>query len=579
MIITLILSALLIYLLFGINSPKENRNTINNMSIIHELQQIDTAWSLTTLQTLSVENSDFDQVAAFLPQFRRLRNQLSNSEIADKQTPAPLQNKLLVFLNLLEGKEQAIEEFKSNLAVTRNSKKYLPLAAKTLSIKAKEINNDALVILLQDLNQEVSDYLQYPNETHKNKILKKLYQLNQKLMEFPANIVNPLGNFISHAKVLIERKIPMDKIVARVIDDQAINVGTELLLLYQGYKDNIQKNINQNKQTITQSQQITTLALVIIALITGFYSFNSATRYHNQLKKTVQQRTDKLKQQVDRATNSVVDNHHGNNMNTMDAMVATLAHEINTPLGYMSSNLEVLQTGTEKLNLLKEELNSLNSILELSDETQLRSRMTSLMNASTNICEESMLDEFPEIMIDISTGIEQIQHIIQKLRDFSRQDRLETEWYNLNHCIDDALKMAKHQLGDNIKINTKLNDLPQIYGSQADMNQVLINLINNASLAIKEANRPQGIIQLTTQIIQKNIVIDIQDNGNGMSPELTKKIFEPFFTTRDVGKGTGLGLAVVKKIISQNHGKILVKSIATKGTLFRIAIPVPIENN
>ena len=116
----LIISAMLGYVLYGSNQQEDDSQFVQVLECIHELQQLDAAWSLTALQILSLPDSDFDRLAAFLPRFRELRNNLSNSELASGDVPAPLENKLLSFLKLLEGKEQAIEQFKSNFAIIRN---------------------------------------------------------------------------------------------------------------------------------------------------------------------------------------------------------------------------------------------------------------------------------------------------------------------------------------------------------------------------------------------------------------------------------------------------------------------------
>lgn len=578
-IIALTLSGVSTYLFTKYTDSSNSELVINNMENIYGLQKIDAAWSLATLQTLSVVESDFDQVAAFLPKFRELRNQLSNSELADSNAPAPLKNKLLAFLSLLEGKEQAIEQFKSNLAVTRNSIKYLPLAEKSLEQKASEMKNRELALRVQVISEKVNDYLKEPDSETKTSLLEDLSNLDKNLMDFPADIVNPLSNYISHASVLIERKEPMNRIVTRVTDDSVSKAGSELIELYKGYYGSRSNEIDRENSLNNIYKLSVTVLLGVLALISGAYVVISSGRYNAQLKDEVLARTSELERKANAATDSVVGGHHGKSMNTMDAMVASLAHEINTPLGYVSSNLEVLQSGTEKFHLLMDELKTLNTIIDEPDENRMRSRIKSLNNAVISTRDEAMLDEFPDAVKDISEGIDQIRHVIQELKDFSRKDRLDHELFSVNQCVDNALKMSRHQIGNNIKIVKSPGDVPEIYGSQADINQVMINLISNASLAIAEAERPQGIIKITTNVIKNQIVIDIQDNGKGMDKSITDKIFDPFFTTRDVGKGTGLGLAIVQKIVRQNDGKILVKSEPGKGTLFRVTFPARTTQN
>ena len=569
----LIISAMLGYLLYGAKKPEEESQFVQNMECIHELQQLDAAWSLTALQILSLPDSDFDRLAAFLPRFRELRNNLSNSELASGNVPAPLENKLLSFLKLLEGKEQAIEQFKSNFAIVRNSLKYLPLAARTLSIKVREIEDAELARRIRDLELQTNSYLKAPDKDAKKLLVKKLSRMEQQLMELPAAIVNPLENFVSHAWLLVERKELMDEIAERVTSDQAAKLGSELVDLYKGFENNRVKTRDQLNSQRNLYILTGALLLALIALIASIYTFPSTSHFNRRLAEDVRKRTIELQRQANAATESVV-GAVGNSMGAMGRMAATLAHEINTPLGYMSSNLEVLQNGNDKLNLLMEEFDNIDAILEESDPEQVRSRMRALTNAVTTTREQAMLDEIPEIIDDMGEGIAQIQHVVQELRDYSRKDRQEQGWFDLNLCVNNALKMANHQIGKKIKIIKKFGDIPKVYGSQADMNQVMINLLSNAAHAIHEADRSPGFIKISTAVIGDSIFIDILDNGKGMDKDVMDKIFDPFYTTRDVGEGTGLGLSIVQKIIWQHRGRMIVESKLGRGSQFRIALPI-----
>ncbi len=570
----LIISAFLGYILFGANQSEEDSQFLENMECIHELQQLDATWSMTALQVLSLPNSDFDRLAAFLPRFRELRNNLSNSELAGNQVPAPLETKLLSFLQQLEDKEQAIEQFKSNFAIVRNSLRYLPLAAKTLSSKIREIDDNQLAERIRDLEMHTNSYLNAPDEDSKKILVIKLSEIEQELMEFPADIVNPLENFVSHARVLVERKVFMDEITARVTSDQVAKFGSELLSLYKGYELTRAKVQDQLKSQRNLYILTGAALLAMIALIAGVYTYPNAIHFNKRLAEGVRKRTSELERKANVATESAAGAHQGKSMGSMGRMAATLAHEINTPLGYMSSNMEVLQNSNEKLNLLMEEFDSLDAVLEASDTEQVRSRMHALANVVNATREQAMLDEFPEIINDMGEGIAQIQHVVQELRDYSRKDNLEQDWFDLSQCIGNALKMVNHQIDDKIKIIKKLGTTPQIYGSQADMNQVVINLLSNATHAITEADRSTGIIKIATGVVDNAVVIDMLDNGKGMKKDAIDKVFEPFYTTRDVGEGTGLGLSIVQKIVWQHHGRIFVKSEPGRGTQFRVALPL-----
>jgi len=299
---SLLVAAFLGYIYYKNLEVEDNSQAIINMESIHELKQIDSTWSLVTLQTLSTPNSDFDNVAAFLTRYRELRNHLSNSELAKSNAPAPLKNKLLAFLSLLEGKEMAIEQFKSYHAVSRNSLKYLPLAAKTLSNKAKDLKGKNISDKINSLHQRTSYYLESPEENLKLQLLQDLNDVELHLMEFPSDIVNPLGNFISHARVLVQRKAPMGEIVARITSDVALRNGSELISLYRSYLDIHEKSKKDENDQYALFTLIGTISLVLIAIFSGIYTFVSATIFTRQLEEAVRLQDSELERQTNTVT-------------------------------------------------------------------------------------------------------------------------------------------------------------------------------------------------------------------------------------------------------------------------------------
>jgi signal transduction histidine kinase len=143
--------------------------------------------------------------------------------------------------------------------------------------------------------------------------------------------------------------------------------------------------------------------------------------------------------------------------------------------------------------------------------------------------------------------------------------------FNLNEGLESALLLAKHEL-KHLTIKKHFGEIPAITCSPSQLNQVFLNLINNAAQAIESGN---GELTLTTRVEDAHhVAVEIADNGKGIPPEIMSKIFDPFFTTKAVGKGTGLGLSISYKIIEQHGGKISVDSTVGKGTRFTIILPL-----
>jgi signal transduction histidine kinase len=174
------------------------------------------------------------------------------------------------------------------------------------------------------------------------------------------------------------------------------------------------------------------------------------------------------------------------------------------------------------------------------------------------------------LLADVEYGLNQISELVMSLKDFSRVDRSQSQLFDLNAGIDTALKICNNQLKDGVSVERNFAELPEISCAPSQLNQVFLNLINNAAQAMDG----QGLIQIATRQVDGDVEVAIRDNGSGMDEDTRAHIFEPFFTTKAVGKGTGLGLSIVFRIIEDHGGTIQVESELGKGTEFVVRLPI-----
>lgn len=226
-------------------------------------------------------------------------------------------------------------------------------------------------------------------------------------------------------------------------------------------------------------------------------------------------------------------------MATLGEIATGIAHEINQPLTYISSILQGL-----KIDIKHNTIN---------------------------------LDE---LRIEVDTSYEQVKRIkdiIQHLRTFGRQDDMVMENTHITTALDNTLLLMGERIHlRNIKLTKNIEpDIPRIKGSQTQIEQVFINIFQNALDAFPEKKKDAAIkVNISTLENKRLIIIKISDNGCGIENSLVDKIFEPFFTTKDVGKGTGMGLAIVYGIVTQHGGTISCDSILGEGTTFTITFIV-----
>lgn len=260
-------------------------------------------------------------------------------------------------------------------------------------------------------------------------------------------------------------------------------------------------------------------------------------------------------------------------MASLGQMVAGVAHELNTPLGYVKNNVQLLRELSTPLFDLADAQAALADCLNdpNCDDARLHSALQAAADARDLASPELLMDDFGQLFNDTLYGLEQIAELVVGLKDFARLDRAMSEEVDLNDCIRSALVIARNGIKDKADIVLQLAELPRIPCAPSQINQVLLNLLNNAAQAIDGF----GQILLKTWADDSAVFVSLQDSGRGMTPEVLARIFDPFFTTKPVGQGTGLGLSISYKIIQDHGGQIRVASEPGRGTRFLIRLPRP----
>ena len=255
---------------------------------------------------------------------------------------------------------------------------------------------------------------------------------------------------------------------------------------------------------------------------------------------------------------------HSEKMAGLGTMAAGVAHEINNPVGFVKSNLGTLQTYTGDLMKYSSELNSM---LAQTGDKQL---IAASEEARKQYDVEYLEEDLPVLLSESLDGVTRVEGIVSGLKSFSRLDSDAMQPGNINRGIQDTLKVASNQLKYHCTIHEEYADLPELTCNMAQINQVVLNLLVNASHAIAD----KGDIYIRTLFKDNAIQIIVQDNGCGMSEEVIGQLFNPFFTTKEVGKGTGLGLSISHGIVEKHGGEIQVKSVVGKGTRFTVILPL-----
>lgn len=243
-------------------------------------------------------------------------------------------------------------------------------------------------------------------------------------------------------------------------------------------------------------------------------------------------------------------------------LAAGVAHEINNPVGFVNSNLGVLQRYVGDL------LAMLSSYEKCEDEMSADTR-SALDEMKRQIDIDYLRIDIEKLLSESMAGMLRVKRIVQDLTDFSHAEESEIQWSNLEQGLDSTLNIIWQEISSKAEVVKEYAGIPKVECMPAQINQVFMNLLRNAMQAIET----EGRITIRTGQNGEDIWVEVEDNGKGIKPEHMGHIFDPFFTTKPAGTGTGLGLSVSYSIVKKHGGRIEVKSSPGTGSVFRVVIP------
>ncbi|MBM4056089.1 MAG: PAS domain S-box protein [Planctomycetes bacterium] len=277
-------------------------------------------------------------------------------------------------------------------------------------------------------------------------------------------------------------------------------------------------------------------------------------------KQKLEESNKKLKTLYEELKNTQLQLFQSEKMASIGQLAAGIAHEINNPVGFISSNLELMQ---QKLHTFKKWISEM--------KLPAKDFATETPDATgTNINHNKIIKQMEDGVLESLEGTNRIKKIVGALRTFSYRGNDEFEMVDINAEIKNTLNIIHNEIKYKANLITLFGDIPHIRCNRYQLGQVFMNIIINAVQSITD----YGEIRLHTGKKENTIFIEITDNGIGIPAQYISKIFEPFFTTKEVGKGTGLGLSIAYNIIKNHHGAIEVNSKVNEGTTFTIKLPI-----
>ncbi len=245
---------------------------------------------------------------------------------------------------------------------------------------------------------------------------------------------------------------------------------------------------------------------------------------------------------------------HSEKMSSLGQLAAGVAHEINNPIGYITSNLEVLK---DYIDIYEQAL------------SQLPSKLVEQLDNAREL--SFAREDVGKLLNSCIIGVERVTDIVASLKTFSRKEQDEFSAVAINDVIESALKIVWNKLKYDHEIVQELSlGLPEIQGNYGQLQQVFVNLFVNAAQAMNES----GELRIESNMVDHDIEVKVHDTGCGMDEAVVRHLFEPFYTTKDESEGTGLGLSVSYAIVEKHNAMISVNSEPNQGCTFTLKFPI-----
>jgi signal transduction histidine kinase len=289
------------------------------------------------------------------------------------------------------------------------------------------------------------------------------------------------------------------------------------------------------------------------------------------LELKVEERTHELNESLENVKQTQSQLVESEKMASLGQLTAGIAHEINNPINFVTSNINPLKRDVE---MILDVMATIETVSQ-SDATDAEKKQK-IADYKEEMDFDYLVVEIKHLIKGIHEGAARTAEIVKGLKIFSRLDEDDLKKTDINEGIESTLTIANNLLNGYVKVITEYGGLPLVECYSGKLNQVFLNIISNAVYAINKrfGDNQGGEIKISTISDGENVNITITDNGIGMTEEVRKKIFEPFFTTKEVGEGTGLGMSIAYNTIKKHNGQILFNSVLGEGTRFILKIPI-----
>ncbi len=285
---------------------------------------------------------------------------------------------------------------------------------------------------------------------------------------------------------------------------------------------------------------------------------------------------DQLKREMEERSKIEVELRHAQKLESVGRLAAGVAHEINTPVQFVSDSLHFVRDAMKDLTGVIETLQVVNSAVLEGAPSQGAAEKAAEMIRSADL--PYLFENVPPALDRAMEGLDRVAVIVRSMKEFAHPDQKEMTEVDLNRAIESTLTIARSEYKFVADLETDFGDVPRAFCHAGDVNQAVLNIVVNASHAIADVvngTGTKGRLMVRTRHADGHVAISISDTGGGIPEGVRDRIFDPFFTTKEVGRGTGQGLAISRAVIvDKHHGTLTFETVMGQGTTFVIRLPI-----
>ena len=265
---------------------------------------------------------------------------------------------------------------------------------------------------------------------------------------------------------------------------------------------------------------------------------------------------------------------HAHKLESIGRLAAGVAHEINTPIQFISDSVRFACDAVRDLAPVYRRYREVREFAHSGPEFLEQLRQLDIVEANADVA--FLFEQLPAALGRAMEGLQQVASIVRATKDFAYPTTRERRMANINKALQSTLTIGKQEYASTADIDLDLGELPLVPCHIGELNQVFLNLLINAAHAIQDRKRGgRGRIRVRTSVESSSVLIEIADDGDGIPEVIQHSIFDPFFTTKDVGRGSGQGLAIARSVVVERHGGTLdFVTSPEHGTQFFVRIPL-----